>query len=443
MGETTLEHRHRTDHRSRTALYLALPAAVVVDLLGTLASSLLMGALARSGSTPGLEAVFTTTAVLLSLVVVALCVAALLAERAAARSGDARHGSRVLATWALAAALLVPGLYALLWYSGIGVDLVMSLGTAVSVIGLVLAAFALVAGLVSATRDSARPGRAAVAVAAVAAPAALLTPVIGMVVRSPGAHTGAAYAGVVLSVVGLVAAVVALRRDAGEEARGEAAGEAVGREGAVAAGTEGTGHRFLCHLATPLALAALLLAVPALTAGDDGVLAVVLLVAAFALAIAGITGAVLRVRAERREGRVRVAAGLAAFTLPLAVTLVPAAVALAALFGDEDGWAVLGALFISVPIAAVVALTALVAAIVAASARQYPGRAAGASVLCTALVPVALVLFVPLQAAGLALASAVLAGLLLAAALVTGLVAVVSGGSPRAGATGAARNPYL
>jgi hypothetical protein len=443
MGETTLERRHRTAHRSRTALCLALPAAAVVHLLGTLASSLLIGMLVGSWSSPGLEAVLTTANVLLALVVVALCLAALLAERAAARPGVARHRSRVLAIRALAVSLLVPGLYALLWYSGLGVDLVMSLGTAVSVIGLVLAALALVGGILTATRGPARPGRTAAAVAAVATPAALLTPVIGMVVRSPGAYTVAAYAGVVLAVVGLAAAVVALRRDAAGVAAGDDTGQATGREGAVAAGTESPGRRFLRHLATPLALAALLLAAPALATGDDGVLAVVLLVAAFALAVAGITGAVLRVRAERREGRVRVAAGLAAFTLPLAVTLVPAAVGLAAVFGDEDGWAVLGALFISVPLAAVVALTGLVAAIVAASARHYPGRAAAASVLCTALVPVALVLFVPLQAAGLALASAVLAGLLLTAALVTGLVAVVSGGAQRPGAPETARNPYL
>jgi hypothetical protein len=442
MGETALEHR-RTDHRTRTALSLALPGAVVVHLLGTLASSLLIGALARSWSTPGLETVLTTVGILIALAVVVLCVAALLAERAAARSGPARHRSRVLATRALAAALLLPALYALLWYSGIAVDLVMSLGTAVSVIGLVLAALALVTGILAATRAPARPGRTAVTVAAVATPAALLTPLIGMVARSPGAHTMAAYTGVVLAVVGLVASVVALRRDAGGAAAGEAIGEPIGDPIGEPIGCESAGRRFLHHLATPLALAALLLAVPALAAGDDGVLAVVLLVAAFALAVAGITGAVLRVRAERRQGRVRVAAGLAAFTLPLAVTLVPTAVALAALFGDEAGWAVLGALFISVPLAAVVALAGLIAAIVAASARQYPDRAAAASVLCTALVPVALVLFVPLQAAGLALASAVLAGLLLTAALVTGVVAVVSGGAPRAGAPGASQNPYL
>jgi hypothetical protein len=203
------------------------------------------------------------------------------------------------------------------------------------------------------------------------------------------------------------------------------------------------GRRFLRHLATPLAFLALALAAPALTAGGDGALSVALLVAAFALGVAGIVGAVLQVRAERRDGRVRVAAGLAAFTLPLAVTLVPAALALAALFGDEDGWAVLGALVISVPLAAVVALTGLLAAIVAASARQYPGRAAASSVLCTALVPLALVLFVPLQSAGLALASVVLAGLLLLAALVTGLVAVASGGAPGAGTPETAQNPYL
>jgi hypothetical protein len=121
-------------------------------------------------------------------------------------------------------------------------------------------------------------------------------------------------------------------------------------------------------------------------------------------------------------------------------------VALAALFGDEDGWAVLGALVISIPLAGAVTLVGLISAIVAASAGQYPSRVAAISVLSTALVPVALVLFVPLQAAGAAAASVVLSGLLLLAALVTGLLAVASGTTPagtrNAPEDTAAQNPY-
>ena len=452
MGESTVDHRNHIANRSRTALYLALPAAVVVQVLGTMASSLAIGVLVTSWSSPGLETVLITVNALLTLVVVALCAAALLADRAAARSGPARHRGWALATWALTAALLVPGLYALLWYSGIGFDLVRHAGTAVSVIGVLLAAVALVAGVVAAARTPDCPARTAVVVTAAATPAALLTPVAGVMARSDDAATVAAlalvvnaatFAGAVLAVVGLAAAMVALRRDAGG-----AAATGMMAPGPTAGPDDPRGRRFLSYVATPLALVALALAAPALTADDDGVLSVALLVAASALAVTGIVGAVLQVRAERRNGRVRVAAGLAAFTLPLAVTLVPAAMALALLFGDEDGWAVLGALVISVPLAAVVALIGLLAAIVAASARQYPGRAAAASVLCTALVPLALVLFVPLQAVGLALASAVLAGLLLLAALVTGLVAAASGGAPHAGAPAASagavrQNPYL
>lgn len=446
MGDTTLELRDRTTIRPRTVLHLALPAAVAVHALGTLVSHLVISALMGSRSSSSLSTVLTVSNVVISLAVVSLCVAALTADRAATRSGRGRHRGWNLATRTLSAALLVPALHAVLWYTGRGLEQVPGLSMAVAWVCMLLAAVALVAGVIAATRDEARHGAAATATtaAAVASPAALLTPVIGVVGRSTGAYTVATYAGLALAVVGLVAAVVALRGDTAGALAGGATGSGAagsGDAGAVRAGSRG--HRVLRHLATPLALAALLLAAPSLTAGDDGALAVMLLVAAFVLAVAGTTGAVLEVRAGRRDGRVRIASGLAAFTLPLAVALVPAALALAALFGDEAGWAVLGALFISVPLAAVVALAGLIAAIVAASARQYPGRAAAVSVVCTALVPVALALFVPLQAAGLALVSAVLAGLLLLAALVSAVVAVVSDGAPRARTPGTAQNPYL
>ncbi|MDI3330724.1 MAG: hypothetical protein QJR09_08310 [Micrococcus sp.] len=452
MGESTVEHRDRTAHRSRTALYLALPAAVAVRVLGTLGSSLLIGALVSSASSPSLATVFMVFDVGISLAVLALCGAAVPAHVTAERPGRPRHRARTLAWSALAASLVLGAVYSLLWHTGLADGLVMAphVNTVMSALGLLLAALALLAGVAAAIRAPERPGRPGrppAIVAAVATPAALLTPVAGMLAGSAGAHTVAAYAGVVLAAVGLGAAVVALRR--------ESAGTAAPAARRAAGGTgeaDSRGRRCLRYLATPLALLALGLAVPALAADDDGALAVLALATAFALALAAIAGAVLDVRAERRAGRVRVAAGLAAGTVPLAVTVVPVAVALATVSGDESGWAVLGALFVSVPLAAVVALLGLVAAIVAASARQYAGRAAATSVLCTALIPVALLLFVPLQAAGAAVASAVLAGLLLLAALVTGLAAVGSGGargdgSPRAGtpaapADAAPQNPY-
>lgn len=432
MGDSTVADRSRTEHRSRTASHLALPGAAALHVLEPPAISLVLGALVSSASTSSLTVVATVVGVGFSLVVLALSAAGVLAHVRAAKAGGPRGRAWTLAWSALAASLVLGALYALLWYSGIGIELLMTSAASlvVSVAGLLLAAVALVAGLVVTFRGPRRPSAAAVA--SLATPAALLTPLIGMVLRSPGAYTVATYAGVVLAVVGLVAATVALRRDEN------------GAPGAVGtAGTAGTaggrGRSFLRHLATPLALTALVLAVPSLTVDDGGALTVLVLLAAFALAVAAIVGAVLDVRTERRAGSVRVAASFAAGTIPLAIALVPAAVALATLFGDEAGWAVLGALFISVPLAAVVALLGLVAAIVAASAGQYPGRMAAASVLCTALVPAALALFVPLQAAGLALGSAVLAGLLLLAALVTGLTAVASAGTSTG--TGTPENP--
>lgn len=194
-----------------TVLCLALPAAVAVHVLGTLVSHLAIGSLMRSLSSSSLSTVLTITDLVISLAVVALCLAALGAERAAARSRG-----WTLATRTLAAALLVPALNAVLWYTGFGFERVPNLSMAVAVIRMLLAAVALVAGVVAATRDPAHRGTTALTVAAAAAPAALLTPAIGMVLRSPGAYTVATYAAIVLALVGLVAAIVASRSaDAG------------------------------------------------------------------------------------------------------------------------------------------------------------------------------------------------------------------------------------
>ncbi|REE04041.1 hypothetical protein [Citricoccus muralis] len=435
--------------------YLALPCAVLLHTLGALVSQLIITALVSGGATDSLSSTMTAVGVVTALIEVVLCLAALVALVAELRAGRTRIRAWTVARSALAASLLSSGLYALLWYSGLGAALIMerNVNLGVSTLGMVLAGVSLVSGVVAVQTGSRGPGTGAVVLAAIATPAALLAPVVGMIAQASAALTVASYGGAALALVGLAAATVALRRsaphenpvpDAGPSGPAAASGSPVpGRSTTdvpdasapapgvgsaavpgAAAETERTGRRFLRHLATPLALTCLALILPLMDFAENGQVALLLVVLATALALAAVIGAVLDFRSLAGTAVPRAARLVGELAVPSTVLVVPLAALLGGVMGG--GWAFFTALIIGALAAGFVALLGLIGVLVAVFSGHYASGAAKVSMVATSLVFIPAVMFIPFQSAGIVPISLALAGALLLTALVAGVLAVAS-----------------
>lgn len=440
-GRTT---RARRTTRADAVGHLALPAAVALEALGQLVVQLVITSTLAGGNPTALSGLVTVTDVLVSVLVLALCAAAVTLFVRDRRAGRPRHPGWTLAGAALTASLLLSSLYALVWYSGLGAELFMATNTnlLVSALGMLLAAAALVAGVIAAAGDRSRPGVGALTLAAAATPAALLTPVLGRVFPGTATYTVAFYAGVALALLGLSAAVVALRQhahtptgqasDVGPAGSGDgpgAAGAGWSAESvrpAAAAEPELRGRRFIRHVATPLGMACLVLILPMMDALESWGLAVLLLVAAAALAGVAIVGAVLDFRSLAGTGEPRAGHLPGDVAVPASVLVVPAALALGGLMGG--GWALLGALVLGAGVAGLCGLVGLIGVLYSVFSGRYASLAARVSSLATALVVVAAAAFLPLQDSGAGLFSVLAAGALLLVAVGAGVVTVVSAG---------------
>ncbi|MGM7671111.1 hypothetical protein [Microbacterium sp. A93] len=458
MNETSTATNRIT--RAGAVGYLALPVAVVLDAVGQLIVQLVITSSTARGNLTALSGLMTVATVLVSVLVMALCAAAVTSFLRSRRAGHPRPRGWAVAGATLTASLLLTSLYALAWYSGIGAGLLMATQTnlVVSTLGMLLAAAALVAGAIAAAGHRGRPGAGALTLAAVATPAALLTPILGSLFRQTAMYTVSVYAGLALALLGLAAAVVAARQhaptpteelpDAGpagswdgtgpagvqrpataarsaESEWSSAAGwSAESVKPAAAAEPEWRGRRFLRHVATPLGMACLVLILPLMDALEAWGLAILLLVAAAALAIAAIVGAVLDFRSLAGTGEPRAGHLTGDVAVPASVLVVPASLALGGLMGG--GWAVLGALVIGAGAAVLCALVGLVGVLYSVFSGRYVPLTARVSTLATALVFVAAASFLPLQDSGAGLVSFIAAGALLLLAVVAGLVTVLS-----------------
>lgn len=338
-----IETSTATDRTTRagTVGYLALPVAVVLDAIGQLVAQLVITSSLARGNPTALSGLMAVATVLVSVLVVALCAAAVTLFLRSRRAGRPRHRGWAVAGATLTASLLLTSLYALAWYSGIGAELLMATraNLVVSTLGMLLAAAALVAGAIAAAGHRGRPGAGALTLAAVATPTALLTPVLGSLFRHTAMYTVAVYAGVALALLGLAAAVVAARqhahtptgrapddgpagsRDASGPAGAQWSAESV--KPAAAAEPELRGRRFMRHVATPLGMACLVLILPLMDALEAWGLAILLLVAAAALAIAAIVGAVLDFRSLAGTGQPRAGHLPGDVAVPASVLVVP------------------------------------------------------------------------------------------------------------------------
>ncbi len=432
----------------KTARYLALPAAVALHTLGAILISLLIWTVIARSTSPnalagGLSVLNYTLAAAVGLLAV-LGLAQTLRDRKAGPAGQTGRSVRrvrTVSTVAMATALILQAVRAFiplgLTDRAIGFDAYNAVVRTLSGTGLLLAAIAVVAGAVAARRAPHGPGPAARLLVAVAPPAALLVwGLAPLLATAPVASTVVSALGAVLSLVGLVAAVVLLRRSPGTDpaghggADGETHGAPVpddGPAGTAADATsamESTGRRFLRHLATPLGLACLALVLPLLDAVETGLGAWLPLVCAVVLAIAAVAGAVLDFRALAGTGVPRAGHLVGDLGVPASIPVIPVALLFGGLAGG--GWAMLGALVIGLMVAALVALVGLIGVLISAFSGRYASRPARYSAIATALVFAAATTFVPFQSAGASLVSVIATAILLLVAVGCGLATVLS-----------------
>lgn len=429
----------------KTARHLALPAAVALHTLGPVLVSLATWAVVASNASPGaMDGGLWVLSYTLAAVVGLLGILGLALALRDRRAGPGGRAAQTLSSVTLAAALI---LWAARTFIPLGpvdraidIEGFSALLQTLSTAGLLLAATAMVAGTVAAATAPRRPGAVTRLLAAIAPPAALLAwGAIPLLAPTPAGLTIASTLGAVLGLVGLGAAVVLLRRSpgtqradhdgAGREADGALgpddgpAGQAGQAAGATAA-MEGTGRRFLRHLATPLGLACLALILPLLDVVQTGQGAWLPLVFAVVLAVAAVAGAVLDFRALGGTGVPRAGPLVGELGVPASILVIPVALLFGGLAGG--GWAMLGALVIGLLVAALVALIGMVGVLISAFSGRYASRAARYSVIATALVFVAAMTFIPFQSAGASLVSVIATATLLLVALGSGLAAVLS-----------------
>ncbi|MGW9550116.1 hypothetical protein ACWG8W_03585 [Citricoccus zhacaiensis] len=426
----------------KTARHLTLPAAVALHTMGAVLVSLATWAVIASSASPGavdggLWVLSYTLAAIVGLLGV-LGLALALRDR---RAGPGGQSAQTLASVALAAALILWAVRTFIPLGvvdrAIGIEGYNAVLQTLSLAGLLLAATAVVAGAVAAPRTPRGPGTATRILAAIAPPAALLAwGAIPLLAPTPSGLTIASVLGAALALAGLGAAVVLLRRSpgtelAGHEGAGREAGGTLGPDDGpvgtaadAATAMEGTGRRFLRHLATPLGLACLALILPLLDVVQTGLGAWLPLVFAVVLAIAAVAGAVLDFRALAGTGVPRAGHLVGELGAPASILVIPVALLFGWLAGG--GWAMLGALVIGLLVAALVALVGLIGVLISAFSERYASGAARSSVIATALVFVAAATFIPFQSAGAALVSVIATAILLLVALGSGLAAVLS-----------------
>ncbi|NUL45981.1 hypothetical protein F7P69_12370 [Cellulosimicrobium funkei] len=427
-----------------TARHLALPAAVALYTMGSVLVSLATWAVIANSASPGaLNGALWVLSYTFAAAVGLLAVLGLALTLRDWRTGPARRGAQTLASAALAIALILLAARTFIPLGvvdrAIGIEGYNAVLQTLSIAGLLLAVAAVVAGAVAARRAPRGPGTVTRLLASVAPPAALVAwGAIPLLAPTPSGLTIASALGAVLALLGLGAAVVLLRRSpdaerTGQDGAGRVAAVALGpddgpagksADAAAASAMEGTGRRFLRHLATPLALACLALILPLLDAVEIGQGAWLPLVFAVVLAIAAVAGAVLDFRALGGTGAPRAGHLVGELGVPAAILVIPVALLFGGLAGG--GWAMLGALVIGLMVASLVALIGLIGVLISAFSGRYASGAARASVIATALVFVAAATFIPFQSAGAALVSVIATALLLLVALGTGLAAVLS-----------------
>lgn len=426
----------------KTARQLALPAAVALHTMGSVLVSVATWAVIASSASPGaLDGGLWVLSYTLAAAVGLLGVLGLALTLRDRRAGPGGRAAQTLASATLAAALILLAARTFIPLGvvdrAIGFEGFNAVLQTLSMAGLLLAATAVVAGAVAARRAPRGPGTATRILAAIAPSAALLAwGAIPLLAPTPSGLTVASALGSVLALLGLGAAVVLLRRSPGTERAGH---DGVGREAdgahgpddgpagkavAAAIAMEGTGRRFLRHLATPLGLACLALILPLLDAVQIGRSAWLPLVFAVVLAIAAVAGAVLDYRALGETGVPRAGHLVGELGVPASILVLPVALLCGGLAGG--GWAMLGALVIGLLVAALVALIGLIGVLLSAFSGRYASGAARSSVIATALVFVAATTFIPFQSAGAALVSVIATVILLLAALGSGLAAVLS-----------------
>ncbi|MFB9071983.1 hypothetical protein ACFFIO_13045 [Citricoccus parietis] len=428
----------------KTARQLTLPAAVALHTMGSVLFSLMTWVVIASSASPGaLDGGLWVLSYTLAAVVGLLGVLGLALALRDRRAGPGGQAAQTLASVALATALILLAVRTFIPLGvvdrAIGIEGYNAVLQTLSMAGLLLAATAVVAGAVAARRAPRGPGTATRILAAIAPPAALVAwGAIPLLAPTPSGLTIASALGSVLALVGLGAAVVLLRRspgterprheDVGREADG-ALGPDDGPVGTAAAAAaaiamEGTGRRFLRHLATPLGLACLALILQLLDVVQTGLGAWLPLVSAVVLAIAAVAGAVLDYRALGGTGVPRAGHLVGELGVPASILVIPVALLFGGLAGG--GWAMLGALVIGLLVAALVALIGLIGVLISAFSGRYASGAARSSVIATGLVFVAAATFIPFQSAGAALVSVIATAFLLLVALGSGLVAVLS-----------------
>ncbi|NUL47480.1 hypothetical protein F7P69_20080 [Cellulosimicrobium funkei] len=426
----------------KTARYLALPAAVALHTLGAILISLLIWAVVARSTSPGALAgglsVLNYTLAAAVGVLAVLGLAQTLRDRRAGPAGQAGgtdrtvRTARTVSSVALATALILQAVRAFIPIGvvdrAIGFESYNALVQTLSGAGLLLAAVAVVAGAVAARRAPRGPGSVARILVAVAPPAALLLwSLVPLLATVTAVSTVVSSAGAALSLVGLGAAVVLLRRsrgDAPEVHRSVDGTPLPGVAGDATSAMEGTGRRFLRHLATPLGLACLALVLPLLDVVETGQGAWLPLVFAVVLAIAAVAGAVLDFRALGGTRVPRAGPLVGELGVPASILVIPVALLFGGLAGG--GWAMLGALVIGLLVAALVALVGLIGALISAFSGRYASRPARSSVIATALVFVAAATFIPFQPSGASLVSVIATAILLLVALGCGLAAVLS-----------------
>lgn len=426
----------------KTARHLALPAAVALHTMGSVLVSLVTWAVIASSASPGaLDGGLWVLSYTLAAVVGLLGILGLALTLRDRQAGPGGQWAQTLASVTLAAALILLAVRTFIPLGvvdrAIGIEGYNAVLQTLSLAGLLLAATAVVAGAVAARRAPRGPGTATRILAAIAPPAALLAwGALPLLAPTPSGLTIASVLGAVLALAGLGAAVVLLRRSPGTDLAGhEGAGREVdgalgpddgpaGKAADAATAMEGTGRRFLRHLATPLGLACLALILPLLDVVQTGMGAWLPLVFAVVLAIAAVAGAVLDFRALAGTGVPRAGHLVGELGVPASILVIPVALLFGGLAGG--GWAMLGALVIGLLVAALVALVGLIGVLISAFTGRYTSGAARSSVIATALVFVAAATFIPFQSAGAALISVITAAILLLMALGSGLVAVLS-----------------
>lgn len=418
----------------KTARHLALPTAVALHTLGPILVSLLAWTVITGSTSPGaLEGGIWALTYTLEAAVGLLGILGMALSLRDRPAGTGIRWAQTLSSAALAAALILGAARTFVPLGpvdrALGIEGYEVLLQALSTAGLLLAATALVTGIAAAATAPRRPGTVARVLAPVAPPAALLAwGALPLLAPIPSVLTIASGLGAALGLLGLGAAVVLLRRSpgadrAGQEGQGPDDGPA-GRVTGAAAAMEGTGRRFLRHLATPLGLACLALVLPLLDAVETGQGAWLPLVFAVVLAGAAVAGAVLDFRSLGGTGVPRAGALVGEVGVPGSILVIPVALLFGGLAGG--GWALLGALVIGLLVAALVALVGLIGVLHSVFSGRYASRAARYSVIATALVFVAAATFIPFQSAGASLVSVTATAALLLVGLGSGLAAVLS-----------------